>query len=193
MQFLRLLRKAGILAAELAIVDSMVRSFGGGEATGPSPVDRRKLRTKHTAVADGSGAPLVIHTAPANASDRGQILAAIADFPPSARQARLATERSRCRLRGSRLRQRGNSERPGCPGHRAGHRSSRRRHGSSLGRIRWVVEPTISWFKGSAASASATTGSFPFSTPGTRSPQPLFASASRCGGDSLLGRSCQEL
>jgi len=49
MHFLALLRRAGILEAELAIVDSvMVRAFGGGDATGPSPVDRRKLGTKHT-------------------------------------------------------------------------------------------------------------------------------------------------
>lgn len=82
MHFLTLLRKAGILEAELAIVDSvMVRVFGGGDATSPSPVDRRKLGTKYTLVVDENGVPLVIHTALANASDHGQILPAAADFP----------------------------------------------------------------------------------------------------------------
>lgn len=40
---LRLLRQADRLDPGLVVVDSViVRAFGGGEATGPSPVDRRK-------------------------------------------------------------------------------------------------------------------------------------------------------
>src|SRR5437764_7145249 len=40
---LRLLRQAGKLDPDLVIVDAViVRAFGGGEQTGPSPVDRRK-------------------------------------------------------------------------------------------------------------------------------------------------------
>lgn len=40
---LRLLRKAGKLDPDLVIVDAVIlRAFGGGENTGPSPVDRRK-------------------------------------------------------------------------------------------------------------------------------------------------------
>src|SRR5215207_8925970 len=46
---LRLLRRADQLDPDVAIVDSViVRAFGGGEPTGPSPVDRRKKGTKHT-------------------------------------------------------------------------------------------------------------------------------------------------
>lgn len=46
---LRLLRQAGKLDANLAVIDGVyVRAFGGGEATGPSPVDRGKPGTKHT-------------------------------------------------------------------------------------------------------------------------------------------------
>jgi len=148
MHFLTLLRKAGILKAELAIVDSvMVRAVGGGDATVPSPVDRRKLGTKHTLVVDGNGVPLVIHTAPANASDHGQILPAVADFP---------------RVPGKRGRPRSH---PDVPFADRGNDSAATRavlraqgiepviarrgedHGSSLGRIRWVVERSISWFK----------------------------------------------
>src|SRR6201989_1712069 len=41
---LRLLRQAGKPDTDLAIIDSVyVRALGGGEATGPSPVGRRKL------------------------------------------------------------------------------------------------------------------------------------------------------
>jgi hypothetical protein len=82
MHFLTLLRKAGILEAEWATVDSvMVSAFGGGDATGPSPVDRRKLGEKHSLVVDPNGVPLVIHNAPTNASDNGGILPGVADFP----------------------------------------------------------------------------------------------------------------
>lgn len=149
MHFLRLLRKAGILEAELAIVDSvMVRAFGGGEATGPSPVDRRKLGTKHTLVVDGNGVPLVIHTAPANASDHGQILPAVADFP------RVPGKRGRPRSHPDVLfADRGYDSEATRTALRAQGIEpviARRGedHGSSLGRIRWVVERTISWFKG---------------------------------------------
>ena len=69
------LRKAGVLEAKLAVIDSvLVRAFGGGDATGPSPVDRRKRGSKHTLIVDANGVPLVIQTAPANASDYRLIL-----------------------------------------------------------------------------------------------------------------------
>ena len=82
MPFLKLLKKADILEADLATVDSvMVRAFDGGDAFGPSPVDHRKLGTKHIFVGDGNGVPLFIRTARVIASDHGQILPVVADFP----------------------------------------------------------------------------------------------------------------
>ena len=39
---------------------TQVRAFGGGDATGPSPVDRRKKGTKYTLLVDRDGVPLVI-------------------------------------------------------------------------------------------------------------------------------------
>src|SRR6476659_876880 len=46
---LRLLKKAGKLDLDTVIIDGVtVRAFGGGEATGPSPVDRGRPGTKHT-------------------------------------------------------------------------------------------------------------------------------------------------
>src|SRR5258708_871900 len=63
---LKLLRAADKLDPETVIVDSViVRAFGGGEETGPSPVDRRKLGTKHTILVDRNGVPLAVRTAPA--------------------------------------------------------------------------------------------------------------------------------
>src|SRR5581483_8821118 len=67
---LRLLRQNEQLDPDLVIVDGViVRAFGGGEFTGPSPVDRRKKGSKHTLLVDRHCIPLAIHTAGANASD----------------------------------------------------------------------------------------------------------------------------
>jgi transposase len=79
---LRLLKQAGKLDTDLVIVDGVtVRAFGGGEDTGPSPVDRRKKGTKHTLMVDRKGVPLAIRTAKANASDHTQIIPLVLDFP----------------------------------------------------------------------------------------------------------------
>jgi transposase len=72
---LRLLKKAGKLDTDTVIIDAVtVRAFGGGEQTGPSPVDRRKKGTKHTLMVSRTGVPLAIRTAGANASDHRQII-----------------------------------------------------------------------------------------------------------------------
>src|ERR1700704_4683376 len=79
---LRLLKRAGKLDLDTVIIDGVtVRAFGGGEATGPSPVDRRRPGTKHTGMVNKAGVPLVIHSAGANAGDHTQILPVILDFP----------------------------------------------------------------------------------------------------------------
>src|SRR5207237_7888000 len=76
------LKRAGKLDLDTVIIDGVtVRAFGGGEATGPSPVDRRKSGTKHTVMVDKAGVPLVIRTAGANASDHRQILPVVMSFP----------------------------------------------------------------------------------------------------------------
>src|SRR5206468_1054591 len=46
-----------------------VRARGGGEKTGPSPVDRRKKGSKHHAVVDAHGIPLATTVSAANAPD----------------------------------------------------------------------------------------------------------------------------
>src|SRR3954451_532907 len=79
---LRLLRQNDQLDPDLVIVDRViVRAFGGGELTGPSPVDRGKKDSKHTLMVDKDGVPLAIHTAGANASDQTQIISLLLDFP----------------------------------------------------------------------------------------------------------------
>src|SRR6476646_5361522 len=79
---LGLLRAVDKLDPDVVIVDGViVRAFGGGEQTGPNPVDRRKPGTKHTLLVDRRGVPLAIRTAGANASDHTQIIPLVLDFP----------------------------------------------------------------------------------------------------------------
>jgi transposase len=146
---LRLLHQAGQLDLQTAIVDSVqVRAFGGGEATGPSPVDRGKLGSKHTLMVDGHGTPLAIRTVGANVSDHTQIIPLVLEFPhvggkpgrPKEHPDTLYADRgydsdaTRALLRWLGIEPviaERNTE-----------------HGSGLGKIRWVVERTISWLKG---------------------------------------------
>jgi transposase len=146
---LRLLRAADKLDPETVIVDSViVRAFGGGEETGPSPVDRRKPGSKHTVLVDKNGVPLAIRTAGANESDHNQIIPIVLDFPEvGGKPGRPKTHPDT--IYGDR-----------------GYDSDWARallswlgiepkiakrntaHGSGLGKVRWVVERTIGWLKG---------------------------------------------
>jgi transposase len=146
---LRLLRQADKLDPELVIVDAVqVRAFGGGEQTGPSPVDRRKRGSKHTLLVDRHGVPLAIRTAPANDSDHRQIIQLVMAFPkmkgkpgrpkelPDALYADRGYDSDATRWLLAWL---------GIEPHIAKRRTA---HSSGLGKIRWVVERTISWLKG---------------------------------------------
>jgi transposase len=146
---LRLLRRAGKLDTDLVVVDGVyVRAFGGGEQTGPGPVDRSRLGTKHTLMASRSGVPLAIRTAGANKSDHAQIIPLVMSFP------RVGGRRGRPKESPDIL----YADR-GCDGEATRWllrwlgtepRIARRYtpHGSGLGRVRWVVERTIRWLKG---------------------------------------------
>jgi transposase len=146
---LRMLREAGKLDADLVAIDGViVRAFGGGDDTGPNPTDRRKPGTKHTLMVDRHGVPLAIHTAPANASDHTQIIPLVVDFPvvpgqpgrPPTQPKTVVADRgydsaaTRWLLRwlgiDAKIAKRNTA------------------HGSGLGKVRWVVERTISWIKG---------------------------------------------
>ena len=146
---LRLLRQADKLDLDTVIVDGViVRAFGGGEQTGPSPVDRRKSGTKHTLLVNRQGVPLAIRTAGANASDHRQILPLVLDVPrvggkpgrPKELPDELYADRGYdCEATRWLLRW------MGIEPHIAKRKTP---HGSGLGKVRWVVERTISWIKG---------------------------------------------
>jgi transposase len=146
---LTMLREEHQLHLKTAIVDTtQVRAFGGGDATGPSPVDRRKKGTKYTLLVDRDGVPLVIRAVPANRSDHLEILPAVISFPAvGGKPGRPCTHPKKlyadagfdCEATRSILRWLGIEP-------HIRYRNSP--HGSHLGRIRWVVERTISWIKG---------------------------------------------
>jgi transposase len=149
MRFLELLKKCGKLDLDTVAIDGVtVRAFGGGGETGPSPVDRARKGTKHTIMVDSNGVPLAIRMAPANASDHRQIIPLILDFPhvggtpgrPQEHPQEVYADRgydsdsTRALLRWM-----------GMEPYIAKRRTE---HGSGLGKVRWVVERTISWLKG---------------------------------------------
>lgn len=149
LELLKLLRAAGKLDPDVAIIDAvMVRAFGGGEETGPSPVDRRKTGSKHTLMVDRHGVPLAIHTAGANDSDHTEIIPLVLDFPivggkpgrpkelPDTAYADRGYDSDDTRAL---LRWLGVEPKIA---------KRRTQHGSGLGKVRWVVERTISWLKG---------------------------------------------
>jgi transposase len=146
---LRLLKHAGRLDPDTVVVDGvLVRAFGGGENTGPSPVDRRKKGSKHTLLVDRHGVPLAIHTAAANASDHRQVIPLVLAFP------RVAGRPGRPKERPDALYADRGYDSDGARWLLAWlgvepHIARRKEpHGSGLGKVRWVVERTISWLKG---------------------------------------------
>ena len=131
------------------IFDStQVRAFGGGEKTGPSPVDRRKKGTKYTLLVDRQGVPLVIRAVPANQSDHREIIPTVLAFP------QVGGKRGRPRTHPKRLYGDAGFDCEatrvllGWLGIEPHIRRRNSEHGSHLGRVRWVVERTISWVKG---------------------------------------------
>jgi transposase len=129
-----------------AVDSSSVRALGGGEKTGPNPTDRSKPGSKHHVITDGGGIPLATTLTGANAADVGQLIPLVDRIPPirgkpgrpRRRPDRLYADRAyHSEPHSDQLRARGIDP-----------QIARRRtpHGSGLGRYRWVVERTLSWF-----------------------------------------------
>ncbi|MBZ0172576.1 MAG: IS5 family transposase [Phycisphaerales bacterium] len=140
----------GRLDLSLAVVDSAsVRALKGGERPGPNPTDRGKNgSTHHTHDQDGTdrnGVPIVVETTAANVNDGTRLIDLVDAIPPI--RGRVGAPRRRPRavvadkayhsrervvslwIRGiePRLPERGKPD------------------GRGLGKVRWVVERTLSW------------------------------------------------
>ena len=129
-----------------AVDSSSVRALGGGEKTGPNPTDRAKTGSKHHIITDGGGIPLATTLTGANAADVGQLEPLVDAIPPvrgkpgrpRSRPDRVYADRAYdSDPHRDRLRDKGIDP-----------QIARRRtaHGSGLGRYRYVVERTFSWF-----------------------------------------------
>jgi transposase len=76
------LESAGEIDWSRAVVDSsLIRARGGGEKTGPSPTDRRKLGSKHHVITDAEGTPLAAILTSANTNDVTQLLPLVDAIP----------------------------------------------------------------------------------------------------------------
>ena len=113
--------------------------------TGPSPVDRRKLGSKHHVVTDAGGIPLAVRISAANRHDVTQLIPLVDAIPPIGGKVGRPVQRPALIVA-----DRGYDSDP----HREelSHRGiasliaeRNTDHGSGFGVLRWVVERTISW------------------------------------------------
>ena len=117
----------------------------GGSATGPSPVDRARNGSKHHLLVDATGIPLAWTLTGGNRNDVTQLIPLLDAVPavrgrvgrPRRRPDRITADRGydHDKYR-SELRRRGITPEIA---------RSRTKHGSGLGRYRWVVERTFAW------------------------------------------------
>jgi transposase len=140
-----LLGERGLLNLERAIVDSCsLRALRGGDHTGPNPTDRAKNGCKRHLITDANGIPLVVQTSPANRRDEQWLPCLLWWLWIVLRYGR---QRRPTALQGDRG--------YGFPwsialvlawGIRSLLDERGTPHGSGLGRTRFVVERTHSWF-----------------------------------------------
>jgi transposase len=140
------LQSAGQIDWSRAAVDaSHSRARGGGEQTGPSPVDRRKKGSKHHIVTDGGGLPLAATVTAGNVPDINEMEHVVDAVPPVRGKPGHPRRRPDALYadRGydsdphrERLRDRGIDPKIARRGEE---------HGSGLGVFRWPVERTLSW------------------------------------------------
>ena len=116
-----------------------------GDHTGPSPVDRGKLGSKHHLITDAAGIPLAVTLTGGHRNDVTQLLPLLDAIPrirgvrgrPRQRPRRLYADRGYDHDKYRRL-----VRARGITPHIARRGAT---HGSGLGRHRWYVERTIAW------------------------------------------------
>ncbi|MEU3862964.1 IS5 family transposase, partial [Streptomyces sp. NPDC028722] len=140
------LRRAGLLDMDDAAIDgSHVRALKRGAHTGPSPVDRGRLGSKHHLITDRHGTPLAVSLTGGNRHDVTQLIPLPDAIPrirglvgrPRHRPRRLCADRGYDYDKYRRL----------LRAHGITPKIARKgtAHGSGLGKTRWVVERTFAW------------------------------------------------
>src|SRR6266576_498481 len=132
------------LGALLRGQPELPRRFGG-ILTGPNPTDRAKKGTKRHLLVDGKGTPLAVRITGANRNESLEAMNLVDDIPPI-RGRRGRPRRKPKALYGDRAygtkRNREVNKARRIEDHLAQQRTP---HGSGLGKVRWVVESTLSW------------------------------------------------
>jgi len=120
----------------------------GGELTGPNPTDRGKAGSKYHILCDANGLPLHVLLSAANTHD-SKLFEPLLQSNPTVRGRRGRSGRPRCRPEKLHADKGYDFRRCRAYLHRRGIKVRIARRGiedkSKLGRIRWVVERTISW------------------------------------------------
>jgi len=132
------------LGAVLRGQPKLPRCFWGA-LTGKNPTDRAKKGTKRHLLVDGKGTPLALRLTGANRNESLEAMNLVDDIPPI-RGRRGRPRRKPKALYGDRQygtprNHKGLKER-GIKDHLAQPRTP---HGSGLGKVRWVVERSLSW------------------------------------------------
>jgi transposase len=119
----------------------------GGEKTGPSPVDRRKLGSKHHLITDANGIPLASLLTGANTNDVTQLLPLLEAIPPIRGEVGRPLRRPRLLLADRGYDSKAHRQVLSARGIRPVIAQRMTTHGSGLGSQRWVVERTLSWLR----------------------------------------------
>jgi transposase len=143
---LNLLGAAGAIDLSRVVVDSAsLRAKKGGEHTGPNPTDRGKNGTKRHIISEAQGLPLIVTTTPANIRDEVPFIGMLDTIPPIKMPSGQRRHRPLAAVgdRGygfpwiiaqvTQRRIKSFLARRGSP------------HGSGMGRVRYVIERTMSW------------------------------------------------
>jgi transposase len=132
-----------------ALIDaSFAKAPEGGEETGPNPTDRSKSGSKHHLMTEAQGIPLAATVTAANVPDVTQTFSVLTSMPPVGGKPGPKREKPD-RLQGDR----GYDSEPvrkvlrwlGITPVLAKRRT---KHGSGLGKFRWVIERTFAWLHG---------------------------------------------
>ena len=140
------LEGAGQIDWSRACIDSsFARARGGGEKTGPNPVDRAKKGSKHIVVTDANGTPLAAEVEAANVPDVVTMVPMVDAIPEVKGKPGRPRRRPDIMYADRGYDSQSNRDEMWKRGIKPKIARRNTEHGSGLGKVRWVVERTLSW------------------------------------------------